>query len=184
MKVASLWRRWGAAVVELFVFYVSNMLSVLCVLKVVSWSPASRPFTTAATIAGLAVVLLFLYGLTEVFGDGTLAKRLFGLRIRGKQGTRLAPALLAERWLIKSLPFVGWMGVGLAIAFGGASGHVPRLLALVLLAGACQLIGFLDIVLALRSSRQAVHDSVVGAMVVRGEAPVPEQVGGISSGSK
>ena len=97
----------------------------------------------------------------------TPAKRLFGLRVRGTPGTKLPPGLLARRWLIKTAPLTVVIGIAFAIGFGAAGGRPLALAALSLVAGVFGLFAFLDVLLAQRHSRQAVHDRIVGAVVVR-----------------
>lgn len=159
--------RWGAALVELLVIGGILLLSSSIVTGAVPWSPAARPLTTALLVAGAGFVLAFVYGSTEIFGDGSPAKRLFGLRVRGTPGTKLPPRLLARRWLVKTVPLTVVTGIAFAIAFGAGAGRSLTLVALALPAALLSLFAFLDVFLAQRHSRQAVHDRIVGAVIVR-----------------
>jgi hypothetical protein len=170
MKLPSVGRRWGAAVVELLVIDAVHLLALAVVTASVSWTAAARPVTTAALVAAVGFVLTLLYGGTEIFGDGSPAKRLFGLRVRGTPGTKLPPGLLTRRWLVKTVPVTVVVGVAFMIAFGATRDRPLALAALSLVAGVCGLFAFLDVFLAQRHSRQAVHDRIVGAVVVRAGA--------------
>jgi hypothetical protein len=171
MKIASRGRRWGAAVVELVVLYAVHMLALVIVVTVAPHAPADRPLATALAVAVVALGLLAVYGCTEIIGDGSPSKRAFGLRVRSTSGARVPRRALVRRWLMKTIPFSVWFGVGLAIALGAARGQFWTLLLLVVPAVAGLVVGALDFLPALGPTRQAFHDRNNGAVIVKADGP-------------
>src|SRR6267142_4142234 len=61
------------------------------------------------TAAGM-IVLLFAYGLLDIFWQGTPGKRIMGLIIARDDGSRPTRGALVKRWAIKHSPifFASW----------------------------------------------------------------------------
>ena len=103
MKNAPVGRRIGAAAVDFLLFFAIHFVTMVLVI-------AGLEVTNLAALVVLYAALLFLYGAPEVFGAGTVGKRLLRLRIRDAAGTEASGGRLALRWILKQLR--SWASLG------------------------------------------------------------------------
>jgi RDD family protein len=161
MESASIGRRIGAATVDLLIFFVMHLLTIVVVI-------ARLEVRNLAALVGVYAFWLFLYGAPEVFGAGTVGKRLLGLRVRDATGAEATRGQLGLRWVLKAAPILGFFGVGYVVAltkWNTRGGATVALIGTAMLSGLMFFAGAADFLFSLGPRRLALRDRVAKTAV-------------------
>jgi uncharacterized RDD family membrane protein YckC len=166
--MATLGRRFGAAVIDVIGLYVVHA-AVIGYSLTAGKSRTGGGSLVPSLVADFVVILA--YGALELTG-ASLGKRALKMRLRSKSGESPVWLSLAGRWLLKYLPIAGCLTASLALTLIAVQGGDQAMALMVssTVSGMLFFVVLIDILFSLGSSRRALHDFIAGTLVVDARA--------------